>query len=75
MLYIDFLLILLIIIAAVIRMPPFSSAEARISRNDDCAYNSISAIDANLATLIGKTDMLNCGRAKTRRFEKLGQLA
>jgi len=56
-------------------MPPFSCAEARISRNDDSAYNSISAIDANLATLIRKADMLNCGGAKTRRFQKLGQLA
>jgi len=75
MLDFNFLILLLIIVTAVIRMPPFPCAEACISWNDDRAYNSISTIDANLATLIREADMLNCGCAKTRRFEKLGKLA
>jgi hypothetical protein len=66
MLYDNVLLLLFFIITTIVRMPSFSCAETRVSRNGDCAYNAVSAVDANVATLIGESDMFDGRRAKTR---------
>jgi hypothetical protein len=66
MLYNNILLFLFFIITTIVRMPPFSCAETRVSRDGDCAYHAVCAIDANVAALIGESNMFDGGGAKTR---------
>jgi len=56
----------IIIIASIIRMTPATGTEAWIPRNGNRSYDAICTIDANIPSLMRKSDMFDGCSTKTR---------